>query len=68
MTSIELLAMRLLDTATLEQRMLYQKLGANMVAEFLIKTEEILKKVSNVNGMQDILQQESADHPAEDPS
>ena len=65
MTSVELLAMRLLDTATLEQRMLYQKLGANMVAELLIRTGEIFKKASNENGMQDLLQQRSGNNAPE---
>ena len=65
MTSVELLAMRLLDTATLEQRMHYQYLGANMVAELLIRAEEIFKKVSNENGMQDLLQQRSGDNAPE---
>lgn len=68
MTPTELLAMRLLDTASLEQRILYQRIGAQTVAELLIRSGEIFKKWGTKDAVQDLLQQEPADNPAEDPS
>ena len=68
MTPVELLAMRLLDTATPEQRMKYQEIGANAVAELLIRSGEILKKWSGRDAVQNLLQQEPGADPAEDPS
>ena len=64
-TPTELLAMRLLDTASLEQRMMYQKIGAQTVAELIIRTGDIFKKWGAKNAMQDILQPERGNHPTE---
>ena len=68
MTPVEFLAIRLLDTATPEQRMKYQEIGAYEVAKLLMKSGEILKKWSGRDVVQNLLQQEPGADPAEDPS
>ena len=63
-----MLAIKMLETATPQQRQEYEFLGAYARAEMYVKAYNKAKEILGEDGLQNLLQQKPGANPAEDPS